>query len=583
MTSLSLLLTLSGCLLGYYDHPADSGGTSDGGASDGGGGDGGCDLQTWYRDADGDGYGSATDTVDACAPAPKGYVADSSDCDDTEKLRNPGLAEDCDDGLDNDCDASTDAACTLGDAHLDDAILSIKPQSSDLGDYLGGAVAFCGDLDNDGVPDMAIGAPGTYDDKAPGAAWFVSGVTKDVVEVEVDDGIWGLTTSSEVNRVGNSIACDGDIQDDSSGFADVFVSAPYQNMPGADGGGRVVMVLGPFWPDNPDDSFGHTVDYRAHSDLSIEGENVDGYLGIELLTAELDSHEGVDLLVSEPGYLDTSGNRTGMWYLFSDQTMLSAGSSAHLSDADFTVTNSTPETALGDRGSATAGDFDGDGVQDVAFSAQQQDNDGNHQDVGRVWVLTDPSAASKGGSLDLATNPGIYIKPGNTSDMNFGAAMAAGDVTGDGVDDLVVLSFVDAVAAKVFDLSGVKGDVQLSDSDDLLTIGRSAPGCGGYAVDARGDIDGDGALDLAFDGSCTTNSTAERAGFVWGFYGNLVAGNLETDDADFSVTDSNADAFVGRALSTGADIDGDGRSDLLVGAPGHEVAGGAFLFLGQGI
>ena len=62
-------------------------------------------LTTYYRDVDMDGFGDATDSVDACSP-PAGYVADATDCDDTLAVVNPNAAEVCD-GLDTDCDTGT--------------------------------------------------------------------------------------------------------------------------------------------------------------------------------------------------------------------------------------------------------------------------------------------------------------------------------------------------------------------------------------------------------------------------------------------------------------------------------------------
>ncbi len=63
-------------------------------------------LSDFWADADGDGYGDATDTVEACT-APPGYVSDNTDCDDTDDDRNPGETEVCD-GKDNDCDGAID-------------------------------------------------------------------------------------------------------------------------------------------------------------------------------------------------------------------------------------------------------------------------------------------------------------------------------------------------------------------------------------------------------------------------------------------------------------------------------------------
>ncbi|SEU37220.1 Alpha-tubulin suppressor [Myxococcus fulvus] len=68
--------------------------------------DEGLTRQTWYRDADGDGFGVASDTGNDCRQ-PAGYVAVAGDCNDGSASIKPGAAEVCD-GADNDCDALTD-------------------------------------------------------------------------------------------------------------------------------------------------------------------------------------------------------------------------------------------------------------------------------------------------------------------------------------------------------------------------------------------------------------------------------------------------------------------------------------------
>ena len=61
---------------------------------------------TFYEDADGDGFGNGSVSLQACS-APTGYVADNTDCDDTEANNYPGNTEVCD-GIDNDCDGLVD-------------------------------------------------------------------------------------------------------------------------------------------------------------------------------------------------------------------------------------------------------------------------------------------------------------------------------------------------------------------------------------------------------------------------------------------------------------------------------------------
>ncbi len=65
---------------------------------------------TYYADSDGDGYGDATNSTNACS-APTGHVTDGTDCDDTDATTNSAASEACD-GVDNDCDGTVDEDAT---------------------------------------------------------------------------------------------------------------------------------------------------------------------------------------------------------------------------------------------------------------------------------------------------------------------------------------------------------------------------------------------------------------------------------------------------------------------------------------
>jgi hypothetical protein len=72
---------------------------------------------TYYRDADGDGYGTSATTTQACT-APTGYVTNKTDCNDANANVKPGATEICD-GLDNDCDGQVDEGLTTKRWYLD--------------------------------------------------------------------------------------------------------------------------------------------------------------------------------------------------------------------------------------------------------------------------------------------------------------------------------------------------------------------------------------------------------------------------------------------------------------------------------
>ena len=105
--------------------------------------EGALDVETFYEDGDGDGYGDASSTTEACS-ASSGWVADDTDCDDGDADVNPGGTESCD-GVDEDCDTDVDegvlgtgASCPAEDCAeilADNASAADGTYTLDLGDY----------------------------------------------------------------------------------------------------------------------------------------------------------------------------------------------------------------------------------------------------------------------------------------------------------------------------------------------------------------------------------------------------------------------------------------------------------------
>jgi len=150
-------------------------------------------MTVFYADVDGDGWGDAASTAEACAP-PAGFVPDAGDCDDTAGAVNPDATEICD-GVDDDCDGTADEADAAdastwfgdldGDGYGSAAATTLactQPSgyvavSGDCDDGDGGvhpgADEHCdgADEDCDGAADDAPVDPATWFDDADGDGW----------------------------------------------------------------------------------------------------------------------------------------------------------------------------------------------------------------------------------------------------------------------------------------------------------------------------------------------------------------------------------------------------------------------------
>jgi len=134
-----------------------------------------CDAVAWYRDADGDGFGSATVTTLACVQ-PDGYVDDATDCDDAFATTYPGAPEVCD-AADQDCDGEVDeSAGQTWYADMD---------GDGFGDLAQAVQTICGGVDPWLVAD-ATDCDDANSEVHPGAMETCNGIDDDC-DVEVDE------------------------------------------------------------------------------------------------------------------------------------------------------------------------------------------------------------------------------------------------------------------------------------------------------------------------------------------------------------------------------------------------------------
>jgi len=237
--------------------------------------------------------------------------------------------------------------------------------------------------------------------------------------------------------------------------------------------------------------------------------------------------------------------------------------------------------------SLAAGDFDADGVDDLAIGVANHDDAALGVDVGSVCVLHGATGIGlTAGSLQYLLHPAVGGGPAPND--HFGVALAAGDFDCNGAGDLAVGADGKTVAmpteGAVVTLYGLPG-LGL-DPASAQFWAQGAVGGGAEMNDhfgatlVGGDFDGDGATDLAigipFEDIGATADTG-MAAVLYGVCGvglQLAGRQLWHQDRPNVPEANGAGDFFATSLASG-DFDGNGCDDLAVGQPGEDRPGGA--------
>jgi hypothetical protein len=165
----------------------------------------------------------------------------------------------------------------------------------------------------------------------------------------------------------------------------------------------------------------------------------------------------------------------------------------------------------------------------------------------------------------IATDADVIIFGEQINDGFGGSVASAGDVNGDGVDDVIVGAdqlFNEGTGKAYVFYGPLAGSIQAADANAIL-IGEVAQDLFGVSVSRTGDFNGDGFDDIIV-GAWDNGGSGVRSGRAYTFFGPL-SGTIQAADADFIVTGQASDQF-GLSVA-GMDLNGDGVGDLIVGAP----------------
>ena len=453
-----------------------------------------------------------------------GYTSDL-DCDDRDATINRDAAEVCD-GVDNDCDGAVDDA----DDSVDAASTGEK---------------FHADADGDGYgdPDVRVRACA-----AP------SGYVSDRWDCDDSDSAIFPRADELCDGIDND--CDGEVDEDAVDRPDG--EASYADMDG-DGYGdprspsRGCEVPSGYVPDasDCDDS---RADVRPDAAEVCDGVDNDCDGAVD------DADDSLDPGTAQIWYRDADSDGFGDEATTRLACAAPRGFVADDADCDDDLAEVYP------------------GAPEICGDGRLNDCGANPADFGAV--------CSPSGDVDLAGT--AILITGEYAGDNAGYSVAGvGDVSGDGVPDLLVGapggdgSATDAGGAYVV-LGGISGTVDLSAAHARF-VGERPEDLAGYAVAGAGDVDGDGLDDMLIGAYRSEGYGAQNAGAAYLVLGG-VSGELELGDADARLIGESYGDYVGHAVSSAGDVDGDGLADLLISAhhddEGGNNAGAAYLVMG---
>ncbi|MGF2036765.1 MAG: beta strand repeat-containing protein [Nostoc sp. CmiVER01] len=427
----------------------------------------------------------------------------------------------------------------------------------------GRSVSNAGDINNDGIDDLIIGAPfaSRNDISQAGESYVVFGGTNvassGALNLSDLNGTNGFTIIgiNDIDTIGNSVSNAGDVNND--GIDDLIIG----------GFGKSYVVFGrtnvgsggSLNPSSLDGTNGFVINGGNKFSLSVSN------------AGDINNDDINDLVIGTYEADPNGKENAGQSYVIFGGKNVGSGGTFNLSDLNGSNGFAINGIAAGNESGfsvSNGGDINNDGIDDLIIGAWRAPANGVIQ-AGQTYVLFGGTNIGTSGTFNLSdlngTN-GFAINGITENSFSSSSVSNAGDVNADGIDDLIIGAPDGRQAYVVFGGTNVGKSGSLNLSDLNGTNGFTIPGGGaiGLSVSSAGDINNDGVDDLIIGAPFTSPNGIPGAGQSYVLFGGP---NIGVSTLKLTGTPG-ADTLVGTASNN--IIDGLAGNDTLTGNGGQD-------------
>jgi hypothetical protein len=390
------------------------------------------------------------------------------------------------------------------------------------------------------------------------------------------------------DQLGTAVTSAGDVNGD--GFSDILVASRDATNNGRQLSGSVYVVFG--------QESGSLIDAASVGSrgFRIDGAGAFDHAGDSVAgIGDVNGDGHADVLIGAPDAGNNTRGYSGSAYVVFGKSTTTNVDLNSLGDGGFRIDGASTYDYAGDA-VAAAGDVNGDGRSDFLVGAPGTDYN-NHPGSGSVYVIFGRASTA---SIDLQSlgNAGFRIDGAGNYDWAGATISGGGDVNQDGKADILVgvdwpTGQVPSAAGSVYVVFGKASTSPISlgtlGDNGFRIDGAEQYDYAGAAVATAGDVNGDGRSDVLIGAPGADPNGKSSSGSVYVVFGktsNTVVNLRGLSTSGFQIHGANVNDRLGASLALAGDVNGDGRADLLLGAPtasntGRIESGSAYVVFGR--